>query len=355
MAQTGWRASVFEQLNVRGFFRALAAAFCMVSAPALAQQASAVCSMVKSAIEHGHGFTGHPPWYERGSALPENLTKAGGGIAFALKGEPVTKHKADDLGVSADDWTDIQQADQASLLASGPDRRLLAIETIGGTLHCTRYRFFESIGGDKPRQVEGPPSTLEDGCGGAGWIGIIGKVPVFATLEAPLGEDKLNLVVRADGKWLPACRVRATYSSQALVREQFCAAGADCGALAGKAKGWIDGISADGMPKGLKRALIRYSAADEILSATRSLPTFGGKAMESYTDYDDSAPWFDIFGLPDINLARIGHGHIGWRVGDDFLVSLYSFDGKKVTPRAGFVVVQDRTGLKKVVVEAFPK
>ena len=355
MKQAGWRGSVFEPRNFHGALRALAAAFCLFSAPAIAQKTSGVCGMVKSAIERGHGFTGHPHWYERGSTLPENLTRAGGGVAFALKGEPVTKQQADDFGLSADDWADVERADQASLLASGPDRRLLAIETIGGTLHCTRYRFFEARGGGKPQPVEGPPSTLEEGCGGAGWVGTVGKTPVFATLEAPLGEDKLNLVLRVDGKWLPACRVHATYSSLAIVKEQFCAAGMDCSALASKAKGWIDGISADGMPKGLKRALIRYGAADEILSATSALATLGAKAVESYTDYDDSAPWFDILGLPDINLARIGHGHIGWRISDDFLVSLYLFDGKKVTPRAGFVVVQDRTGLKKVLVEGFPK
>ena len=332
----------------------VAATLSLFCAPAIAQEPRSVCRTVKSAIERGHGFTGRPPWYERGSTLPENLTKAGHGISFALKGEAVTKQQADDLGVSAEDWTDIQQADQASLLASGPDRRLLAVETIGGTLHCTRYRFFESVGG-KIQPVEGPPSTLEDGCGGAGWIGTIGKAPVYATLEAPLGEDRLTLTVRDDGKWLPACRVHAFYSSRALVKEQFCADGVDCGALAGKAKNWINGISAEGMPRGLKRALIRYSAATEILSATSSLPTFGGKAVEPYTDYDDSAPWFDISGVPDANLARIGHGHIGWRISDDFLVSLYRFDGKTVTPRAGFVVVQDRTGLTKVAAEANKK
>ncbi|SEP09381.1 Protein of unknown function [Luteibacter sp. UNC138MFCol5.1] len=82
-------------------------------------------------------------------------------------------------------------------------------------------------------------------------------------------------------------------------------------------------------------------------SATfRDLPDFGGAVGEGMmTGYGDEATFFPIDFRGETLLGYIGHGHVGWRVNDDWMLSAWRLKAGTLEPVASMYVKVERGAL----------
>ncbi|MET0935489.1 MAG: hypothetical protein ABWX83_05845, partial [Luteibacter sp.] len=71
-----------------------------------------------------------------------------------------------------------------------------------------------------------------------------------------------------------------------------------------------------------------------------TLPDFGsdGLAAGSMTGYDSEATLFPLAFRGEALVGYIGHGHVGWRANDDWMVSAWRLKGGKLEPVASAYV-----------------
>ena len=89
-------------------------------------------------------------------------------------------------------------------------------------------------------------------------------------------------------------------------------------------------------------AVARAKAPGGIASKgeTTALPDFGSDdlAVGSMTGYDSEASMFPLSFRGETLLGYIGHGHVGWRANDDWMVSAWRLKGGKLEPVASAYV-----------------
>jgi len=89
-------------------------------------------------------------------------------------------------------------------------------------------------------------------------------------------------------------------------------------------------------------AVARAKAPGGIASKgeTTAMPDFGSDdlAVGSMTGYDSEASMFPLSFRGETLLGYIGHGHVGWRANDDWMVSAWRLKGGKLEPVASAYV-----------------
>ncbi|MET0330321.1 MAG: lysozyme inhibitor LprI family protein [Dyella sp.] len=242
-----------------------------------------------------------------------------------------------------------------------PGANLGAFYSVGGTLYCANYTMYTTDADGVAHPLETPP-LWQDGC----WtvsdqlLRIAGQVVI---LRQDSGEtDSLDLAAQVwDGqRLLPQSRLLIRFDRQLTLEAAGCASGdcADFGALALKLARRYDARPLPGtLDASLSAAdqasfqqLLQLATAEQTTQAATAmgdgqvcalscLSLSGQKApSDAYGNFGSEATWFPIRWRGELMLGRIGHGHIGWRVWDGWLVGLWRLQQGQLQPVAGAMI-----------------
>lgn len=253
-----------------------------------------------------------------------------------------------------------------------PGTSVGSLYSVGGTMHCwTETPFL--IEGKKAVAVA-PPAVWEGGCMTTPGMAKLGD-DVLATVLANPSQDEMSLDVSAwDGKRFgPASRLVLRFDHTLSPLGSVCAPkqspcddfakvamtaaaryepspvpGTLDRRLAGDAKRAYDAmVAAARAPKGI--------APKGDTSAYPELPVFDTDAAAAQmTGYGPEASLFPIDFRGETLLGFIGHGHVGWRINDDWMVSAWRLKDGKLEPVASAYVKVNRGALLLSAVTASP-
>ncbi|MGN6094420.1 MAG: lysozyme inhibitor LprI family protein [Luteibacter jiangsuensis] len=253
-----------------------------------------------------------------------------------------------------------------------PGTSLSSLYSVGGTMHCwTEAPFL--IEGKKAVAVA-PPTVWEGGCMTRPGMAKVGD-DVLATVLANPSEDEMSLDLSAwDGKRFgPGNRLVLRFDHALSPLGSACAPkqspcddfakvamtaaarydrnpvpGTLDGRLTGDAKRAYDAmVTAARAPKGI--------APKGDSSAYPELPAFGTDvAAAQMTGYGPEASLFPLDFRGETLLGFIGHGHVGWRINDDWMVSAWRLKNGKLEPVASAYVKVNRGALLLSSVMASP-
>lgn len=247
-----------------------------------------------------------------------------------------------------------------------------SLYSVGGTAHCWTEAPFR-IEGKKAIAV-GVPAAWDGDCMTRHGMAKVGD-DVLATVLANPSPDEMNLdvspwngkrfgpgsrlVLRFDHSLSPlgsACAPKqspcddfATAAMTAAARyDRSPVPGTLDRRLAGDAKRAYDAmVAAARAPKGI--------APKGDTSAYPELPAFGANIADAQMKgYGPEASFFPIDFRGETLLGFIGHGHVGWRINDDWLVSAWRLKDGKLEPVASAYVKVNRGALLLSSVMASP-
>jgi uncharacterized protein YecT (DUF1311 family) len=255
------------------------------------------------------------------------------------------------------------QLDASSGYRKLPGAPVSSLFSVGGTANCWTEAPFR-IEGRKAIAVD-PPAAWEGDCMTMHGMARVGD-DVVATVTANPSADEMNLVVsRWEGTTFgPEAQLTLRFDHALSPAGSACAPRqSPCDDFATVAMAAVARYDRSPVPGTLDRALGRgaRTAYDAMLAAATApsglapkgdaygyagLPTFGtdiGKGQ--MTGYGPEATFFPIDFRGETLLGFIGHGHVGWRTSDDWLVSAWRLKGGKLEPVASLYVKVRRGSL----------
>jgi uncharacterized protein YecT (DUF1311 family) len=241
-----------------------------------------------------------------------------------------------------------------------PTNRVLAgspfssVYTMGGTAHCLSEAPYR-IDGKKAIAVDGPPVWGDD-CMTTHLVAKLGDD--YAAMNVDTGDaDQQSIEAsRWAGKGFgPAVGLVLRFDHALKLDSAVCAPKqSPCDDFGTAAMGYVAKYDRNPQAGTLDRALkgadkvvydaavVRAKAPGGIASKgdAPTLPDFGSDdlAVGSMTGYDTEATMFPLTFRGETLLGYIGHGHVGWRANDDWMVSAWRLKEGKLEPVASAYV-----------------
>lgn len=248
----------------------------------------------------------------------------------------------------------------AGLDASSGYRRLpgmpvSSLYSVGGTANCWTEVPFR-IDGKKAISVEAPGAWAED-CMTIHGMARVGKDFVATVLANP-SPDEMNIEAsRWEGsKFGPDAQLTMRFDHALAPLGSACAPKqSPCDDFTTVAMTAVARYERSPLQGTLDRPLkgTEKTSYDAMLTAARApsgisakgattypdLPTFGSEiASGEMTGYGPEATFFPLTFRGELLLGFIGHGHVGWRENDDWMVSGWRLKGGKLEPVAAVYV-----------------
>jgi uncharacterized protein YecT (DUF1311 family) len=242
-----------------------------------------------------------------------------------------------------------------------PGANLGAFYSVEGSLGCAAYTMYTTDADGAAHPLE-TPLLWRDGC----WtvsdqlLRIAGQV---AIVRQDSGDaDSLDLAARVwDGqRLLPQSRLLIRFDRQLALKVAGCASGdcADFGALALQLARRYDArplpgvldVSLSAAERASFQQLLQLATAkqtgqtatamgDGQVCALSCVSLFGQAAPpDAYGSFGSEANWFPVRWRGELLLGRIGHGHLGWRDWDGWLVGLWRLQQGQLQPVAGAMI-----------------
>lgn len=291
-----------------------------------------------------------------------DLAKAGAPITAAtevpLQDAKAFPYEPDDAMREA-----LGQLDVSAGYRTIPGTSVGSLYSVGGTMHCWTEAPFR-IEGKKAVAIP-VPAVWEGGCMSRSGMAKVGG-DVLATVLANPSTDETNLDLSAwDGKRFgPGNRLVLRFDHALSPLGSACAPKqSPCDDFATAAMAAAARYDRSPVPGTLDRRLTGDGkrAYDAMVAAARApkgiapkgdtsaypeLPVFGTDiAAAQMTDYGPEASFFPIDFRGETLLGFIGHGHVGWRINDDWLVSAWRLRDGKLEPVASAYVKVNRGAL----------
>jgi uncharacterized protein YecT (DUF1311 family) len=233
--------------------------------------------------------------------------------------------------------------------------------SMGGTAHCLSEAPYR-IDGKKAVAIDGPPVWGDD-CMTNHLVAKIGDD--FAALNVDIGDaDQQSIEAsRWTGKdFGPAVELVLRFDHALKLDGAVCAPKqSPCDEFGTAAMTYVAKYDRNPQAGTLDRALkgadkVAYDAAVARAKApggiaskgdAPTLPDFGSDdlAAGSMTGYDTEATLFPLTFRGETLVGLIGHGHVGWRANDDWMVSAWRLKDGKLEPVASAYVDVARGGL----------
>lgn len=244
-----------------------------------------------------------------------------------------------------------------------PGMPVSSLYSVGGTAHCWTEAPFR-IEGKKAMAVNVPDAWVGD-CMTMHGMARVGEDFIATVLTNP-SADEMNLQVsRWDGgKFGPGAQLTLRFDRSLVPLGSACAPKqSPCDDFATTAMASVARYDRSPLAGTLDRSLTGAAKAgyDAMLAAARApsgiapkgatasypeLPVFDtGLASEEMTGYGDEATFFPIDFRGETLLGFIGHGHVGWRINDDWMVSAWRLKNGKLEPVASVYVKVKRGSL----------
>jgi len=250
-----------------------------------------------------------------------------------------------------------------------------SLYTIGGSASCY---------GEQPYRLEGKrafavamPQVWGDGdCMLVHQIARVGDDVAALRMDATAADEVTLAASRWDGKgFAPGEELALRFDHAFALNGAACAPKqSPCDDFAALAMPWVARYDArpqagtiDRLPKGADRsayeaAVAAARAKGGILATTNqggfpALPVFGTRvAQGKMTGYDSEATTFPLVFRGETLMGLIGHGHVGWRANDDWLVSAWRLkEGKLEAVASAYVEFRRGRLLFSSVVPAGPR
>ncbi|URL59019.1 hypothetical protein IM816_02565 [Luteibacter flocculans] len=253
----------------------------------------------------------------------------------------------------------LEELDASSGYRKLPGMPVSSIYSIGGTANCWTEAPFR-LEGDHAIAVD-PPRAWDSDCMSLHGMARVGD-DVIATVLSHPSVDETNLgVSRWEGKRFgPDAVLSLRFDHTLAVTGSACApAQSPCDGFATAALAAATRYARSPVPGALDRSLQKTAKSRyaDLLAAAQStsglatkggvvrtleLPTFGSNLASGQMNmYGEDATFFPIDVQGETLLGLIGHGHIGWRVNDDWLVSAWRLKaGKLEAVASAYVTVQ---------------
>lgn len=244
------------------------------------------------------------------------------------------------------------------VLAGSP---VSSVYSLGGTAHCYSETPFR-IEGKKAIAVEAPGAWSDD-CMSSHELAKIGDDYAALVLGYPTPDEVSIQAARWEGKAFgPDHLLVARFDHSLSPQGSGCAPKQiPCDDFATAAMAYVARYDRSPIPATLARVLkgADKAAYDAALAAATepggmaakdagtypSLPDFGGDiAGNAMADYSSDAEFFPLSFRGETLLGYIDHGHVGWRVNDDWLVSAWRLKGGKLEAVASVYVEVKRGG-----------
>nr|WP_157504146.1 lysozyme inhibitor LprI family protein [Luteibacter rhizovicinus] len=267
-----------------------------------------------------------------------DLKKQGAPIALAeeveMKNVSAFPYQADNALKKA--ITELEENPNNRVLTGAP---FSSVYTMGGTAHCLTEAPYR-IDGKKAFAIDGPPVWGDD-CMTDHLVAKLGDD--YAAMNVDIGDPNQQSIEasRWAGKGFgPAEDLILRFDHALKLDSSACAPKqSPCDEFGTAAMTYVakydrnpQGGTLDRALKGGERAaydaaVARAKAPGGIASKGDSptLPDFGsdGLAVGSMTGYDSEATMFPLTFRGETLLGYIGHGHVGWRANDDWMVSAW--------------------------------
>jgi uncharacterized protein YecT (DUF1311 family) len=235
--------------------------------------------------------------------------------------------------------------------------------SVGGTAHCWTETPFR-IDGKKAIAVNAPDAWDGD-CMTMHGMARVGDDVIATVLTNPSADEMSLEVSRWDGsKFGPDAQLTLRFDHALSPMGSACAPKqSPCDDFATTAMASVARYDRSPVPGTLDRSLKgpAKAAYDATVAAARApkgiapegdtnsypdLPTFGTSIADGeMTGYGPEATFFPIDFRGETLLGFIGHGHVGWRINDDWLVSAWRLKGGKLEPVASAYVAVKRGAL----------
>lgn len=244
-----------------------------------------------------------------------------------------------------------------------PGMTVSSLFSVGGTAHCWTETPFR-IEGKKAIAVN-VPGAWDGDCMTMHGMARVGDDIVATVLTNP-SADEMNLEVsRWDGnKFGPDAQLSLRFDHALSPLGSTCAPGqSPCDDFTAAAMDAVARYDRSPLPTTLNRTFkgTAKTAYDAMVAAARApsgiapkgdtnsypdLPTFEARFAEGeMTGYGPEASLFPIDFRGETLLGFIGHGHVGWRINNDWLVSAWRLKGGKLEPVASVYVKVKRGSL----------
>ena len=243
---------------------------------------------------------------------------------------------------------------------------LYVASDIQGTLDCETFVFLKTAPNGAATIVPGPPAFSDQCWTDSGAAGRVFGQPAFvetSDFPDPAGDQRrLEITPWTGAGWGPSCRLTLNYKIDFAVTERFCGDGDVCMAAtpfaaniaAAHGKAASDAPFFYGPPptQAALDLLAKVGGAKPDEVATPVFPTFGEKAKTAFDSFSYNGVDLFPLRLKDVTyIAAIGFGGVGWREIGDSLLAIYSVDGDRLKPLAGFVIAKSVTGLASATVD----
>ncbi|MET0936708.1 MAG: lysozyme inhibitor LprI family protein, partial [Luteibacter sp.] len=246
---------------------------------------------------------------------------------------------------------DLDESKSNRVLAGSP---FSSVYSMGGTAHCLSEAPYR-VDGKKATAIDGPPVWGDD-CMSDHVIAKLGDD--YSALIVDVGDaDQQSLEAsRWTGKGFgPAVELVLRFDHALKLDSAVCAPKeSPCDAFGTTAMTYVAKYDRNPQAGTLDRALKgeEKRAYDAAVARARApggfaakgenttLPDFGsdGLAAGSMTGYDSEATLFPLAFRGETLVGYIGHGHVGWRANDDWMVSAWRLKGGKLEPVASAYV-----------------
>jgi uncharacterized protein YecT (DUF1311 family) len=247
--------------------------------------------------------------------------------------------------------TELEENLNNRVLAGSP---FSSVYTIGGTAYCLSEAPYR-IEGNRAFAIDGPPVWGND-CGTSHLVAKLGDD--YAAMNVDTGEPNQQSIEasRWTGKGFgPAEDLMLRFDHALKLDSTVCAPrqspcdefGTAAMTYAAKYDRNPQGGTLDRALQGAEKstyeaAVARAKAPGGIASKGDSptLPDFGSDhlAVGSMTGYDSEATMFPLTFRGETLLGYIGHGHVGWRANDDWMVSAWRLKNGQLEPVASAYV-----------------
>ncbi|MDA3914893.1 hypothetical protein [Oleiagrimonas sp.] len=236
-----------------------------------------------------------------------------------------------------------------------PHAGFVVADTVEGTMDCQNWTMF-LLGEDAVLHPVPVPEVFRDTCWNRhGSIARLAqRVVAISETNAILDTaTDLELQVWGGSRWGRPTAIRVRYDYKLIVDFFSCDAKSLCAKVRSQALRDAMRYDARPLPASLTGGILRttqqrarYRRMRRLArhaKSVRRLPELAGLSYASLDGYGSEATYFPMLIEGKLLLGRIGHGHIGWREGDNWLVGLWKLDGGHLVPLAGVVVVRKRT------------
>jgi uncharacterized protein len=235
-------------------------------------------------------------------------------------------------------------------LALLPSAKFGGIYSVGGTLYCVDWSLFAWEG--RTIQPVETPKILQQNCWTTYGELATFKGQVYAVSDnVNLTSSEIQVQARVGDAWGAPNRLLVHYDYALGKPTGYCdSSNKDCDALTTQAYVYAGRYSRSRVVEALSVPMSDQERAtfDAMRSAANddrgmiSLPTFG-KTLIGYPDFVDGSVWFPVRWHGELMLGRIGHGGLGWRIDENWLVGIWRWDGKSLSPIAGVIVPTQRS------------